>query len=541
MRDLLGLSGATATPTEIMSAILCAPVDLLWFGGIGTYIRASNEADASVGDRANDPIRVAGRNVRARVVGEGANLGVTQLGRIEYALNGGRINSDAIDNSSGVNSSDLEVNIKIAISDMSRSGELGAEARAQFLADMTDDVAALCLRNNYLQSLALSLAQRRGMGDFSDLVDLMEGLEAIGELDRAVEYLPDDEQLAARAAAGTAFTRPELAVLMAYAKLDLHAQLLDSPVLDDPYLARELYRYFPTELQERFPQTIDSHRLRRDVIGTVLSNAMINRGGPAFVTRLTAMTAADAGTIALAYAAARDSFDIQALNGAVDALDTIVSGDSQLALYAQIQTLQVGGVLWFLRNGDFSGGLSAQIDRYRDGIATIRAALPDLVSPFYAQSMADQQAAFEAGGTPPDQARQIAALPALALAPDAVLVAHKSGADVLDAARAMFAVIERFGLGRLTEHGADIEAADRFDRMAIDRALANLNRALRDLAGDIIASGTGSVDDRIVAWNAARQTAITRLADTLKDLIDGELTISRLSVAAGLLSDLASS
>src|SRR5690606_19226376 len=190
-RELLGLASAEVTPADVIRAILKAEVDLLWFGGIGTYVRAADETDAEVGDKANDALRVAGRDIRARVVGEGANLGVTQRGRIEYALAGGRINTDAIDNSAGVNSSDLEVNIKIALSDLVRSGELDLDARNALLAEMTDEVAELCLRNNYLQTLALSLAQRRGMADFPDLVDFVEALEKAGELNRAVEYLPD--------------------------------------------------------------------------------------------------------------------------------------------------------------------------------------------------------------------------------------------------------------------------------------------------------------------------------------------------------------
>ncbi|AEQ53238.1 NAD-glutamate dehydrogenase [Pelagibacterium halotolerans] len=541
MQTLLDLTGVSASPSEIMSAILRADIDLLWFGGIGTYIRATDETDASVGDKANDAIRVPAQAVRAKVIGEGANLGLTQRGRIEYALNGGRINTDAIDNSAGVNSSDLEVNIKIALSDMVRSGSLAIEDRNSFLVEMTDEVAELCLRNNYLQTLALSLAQRRGMTDFPDMVDFMDELEAAGELDRAVEYLPDDAMLAERAASGAALTRPELAVLLAYAKLTLYGDLLKSPVPDDPYLARELFRYFPETLKSRYPQTIENHRLRREVIATVLSNAMINRGGPAFVTRLTSITAAEPGAVAFAYAAARDSFDLAGLNAAIDDLDTRVSGDTQLALYAEVQGLQVSMALWFLRNEDFSGGLSDMIERYRAGISTIRAALSDLVSPFLAEAVASQEQGFEAGGTPPDLARSIAALSVLSLAPDAVLVAHKCNAEVRDAARAMFAVIEMFRLGRLTEQGAAIDAADRFDRMAIDRALANLTRGLRDLTTDILSSGDGPVEDRIAAWKTPRATTISRMGETVADLIAGDLTISRLSVAAGLLSDLARS
>ncbi len=264
VQALLGLDEAQATPAEVMSAILRAQVGLLWFGGIGTYIRASSETDEQVGDRANDPIRITGGEVRAKVIGEGANLGATQRGRIEAARAGVRLNTDAIDNSAGVNTSDLEVNIKIALNGPERDGRLDEASRNWLLADMTDDVARLVLRNNYLQALALSLAERRGVADLGFARRLMQVLEQEGRLDRGVEDLPDDTALAERARRGEALTRPELAVLLAYAKLALHDQLLGSPVPDDPYLAKELERYFPFELRDRVP---GRHRLSPPAAG----------------------------------------------------------------------------------------------------------------------------------------------------------------------------------------------------------------------------------------------------------------------------------
>ena len=264
----------------MITAILKARVDLLWFGGIGTYIRASSETDDQVGDRANDAVRITGGEVRAKAIGEGANLGVTQRGRIEAARRGVRLNTDAIDNSAGVNTSDVEVNIKIALARAETDGRLAEEERNAFLAAMTDEVAGLVLRNNYLQTLALSLAERRGAGETGFLSRLMQTLERRQLLDRAVEFLPDDAALAERTRRGQALTRPELAVLLAYAKLTLNDDLLETAVPDDPYLARELVRYFPAAIQERFPEAIEAHRLRREIIATVLSNSLINRGGP---------------------------------------------------------------------------------------------------------------------------------------------------------------------------------------------------------------------------------------------------------------------
>jgi len=266
----IGLAKAKATPQEVMNAILKAPVDLLFFGGIGTYIRASAESDEAAGDRANDPIRITGKDVRAKVIGEGANLGMTQRGRIEAALNGVRLNTDAIDNSAGVNTSDVEVNIKIALSLPVRDGRLTLKTRNTLLGKMTDDVAALVLRNNYLQTLALSLAERRGLDDLGFQQRLMQTLEQRGELDRVVEYLPDDMALAERVRRQQPLTRPELSVLLAYAKLSLYADLLVSNVPDDPYLGRELGRYFPKLIAQKFPDALEKHRLRREIISTQL-------------------------------------------------------------------------------------------------------------------------------------------------------------------------------------------------------------------------------------------------------------------------------
>jgi len=538
-RYAVGLDTDTVTPTELMQAILTAEADLLWFGGIGTYVRASSESDADAGDRTNDAIRITGADLRVKVIGEGANLGITQRGRIEFAMRGGRINTDAIDNSAGVNSSDLEVNIKIALGQLVRADEMTVQQRNDFLADMTEEVAALCLRNNYLQTLIISLTEQRGMDAFPDLVGLMEALESAGELDRAVEYLPDGTATAERAQSNTALVRPELAVLLAYAKNTLYADLLESEVPDDPFLSKELYRYFPPQLCERHPETIDNHRLRREVIATVLSNAMINRGGPAFIQKMTATTSADAAQVALAYAAARDSYDLTDLNAEIDKLDNKVSGRTQLALYAEVQTLLVNKTLWFLRNVSLNGGLAPVIERYQAGIEEIRGDLNSLVSPYIADSTAEQARQFEEGGAPRPLARRIAELSVLTLASDVVLLAEQTGNPVRLCAQGYFAVLDRFNLGRITEQSSDIMLSDHYDRMALDRALANLMRAQRDITEDVLAAGGGGVAARMDAWDSMFSAEIARIEKMVHDLTEGELTVSRLSVAAGLLTDLA--
>ena len=363
------------TPQALMKAILKAPVDLLFFGGIGTYVRAATEADEAAGDRANDAIRITGGDLRCKVIGEGANLGMTQRGRIEAALNGVRLNTDAIDNSAGVNTSDVEVNIKIALSPLVRSGALKIEARNKLLIEMTDEVARLVLRNNYQQTLALSLAQRRGLEDLGFQQRLMQTLEMHGQLDRAVEFLPDEIALADRRKRNLALTRPELAVLLAYAKLTLYSELLDSNVPDDPYLGRELGRYFPKEMSERYDEALHAHRLRREIIATQLTNSMINRGGATLIVRIADQTGAAPASIAAAFAAVRNSYGMIELNGEIDGLDNKISGKTQLDLYAAVQDLLLDRLVWFLRNVDLHQGLDKIVAHYRDGIAQVAAAL----------------------------------------------------------------------------------------------------------------------------------------------------------------------
>src|SRR5262249_42468393 len=284
-RTVLGLTATKATPQEVMNAILKAPVDLLWFGGIGTYVRASSETDAFVGDRANDPIRAVATELRCKVIGEGANLGLTQRARIEVALRGIRLNNDAIDNAAGVNTADVQGNPKIAVSIPLHNGRLTRNDRDILLVGMTEEVAAVVLRNNYQQPLALSLVERRGLEDLGFQQRLMQTLEKRQLLDRAVEFLPNDMEIAERRQRAQPLTRPERAIVLAYGKLALHEDLLHTDVPDDPYLAHELVRYFPQSISRHFPDALEHHRLRRDIIATQLANSMINRGGPAVVVR----------------------------------------------------------------------------------------------------------------------------------------------------------------------------------------------------------------------------------------------------------------
>ncbi len=541
MQAVLDLDVDHATPAEVMSAILRAPVDLLWFGGIGTYVRASDESNVEVGDRANDAIRIAGSEIRAKVVGEGANLGVTQRGRVEFALGGGRINTDAIDNSGGVNSSDLEVNIKIALAPLLAEGTLTPAARNSFLVTMTEEVATLCLRNNYLQGLTLSLAERAGLRELPDHRQLISALENRGLLDRAVEFLPSDAVLEARAATGKALTRPELAVLLAYAKLTVHADLLGGKSIDDDYLGGEIYRYFPETLHVNYPQSVANHQLKREVVATVLANAMINRGGPAFVSELTSATSASVGEVALAYAATRDVYGLTEINTLIDRLDGKVSGELQLSLYAEVMALLRMETLWFLRNADVTSGIGGLVERQKNGIDRLRAMLRNTLPEALLERVSRRVVDLSLAGVPEGLAQRIADLSVLSFGSDIVQVSERSGVSVPDAATAFFAVFDMFGLLTVIEQGRALMLPDRFDRMALDRTLANLMRSLRDLTADVLRTGTGPVPERVRVWSEQRRAGLNRTATAVAELTQGELTVSRLSVAAGILADLAQS
>ena len=535
----LGFAKDKASPQEVMSAILKAPVDLLFFGGIGTYIRASTESDEAAGDRANDAIRITGSQLRCKVVGEGANLGMTQRGRIEAAQSGIRLNTDAIDNSAGVNTSDVEVNIKIALSLPVRDGRITIAQRNTLLGEMTDDVAALVLRNNYLQPLALSLAQRRGLDDLGFQQRLMQTLEQKGELDRAVEFLPDDMALAERVKREQPLTRPELSVLLAYAKLSLYAELLESNVPDDPYLARELGRYFPKALAEKFPDALEKHRLRREIIATQLANSMINRGGPSFVVRIADQTGASASGVAAAFAAVRDSYDMPALNDEINALDGKVEGKVQLGLYEAVQNLLLDRIVWFLRNVDLSKGLAAIVEHYRDGIARLDAALDTALPPDAAKARDARKArSCEKNGVPAALARRIADIQELTAAPDVVLVVDRSQKPVEAIVATYFAAEAYFRLDRVVAAARKIAVSDYFDRLALDRALDAIGDAERRITAAMVATGEQG-DAAVEAWVKQRKAEVERICGQIREIAGSGLTLSKLTVAANLLGDLA--
>jgi glutamate dehydrogenase len=536
--DAIGLAKTVASPAEIMTAILKAPVDLLWFGGIGTYVRATTENNQDAGDRANDAIRVTAPEVGAKVIGEGANLGMTQRARIEYGLAGGRCNSDAIDNSGGVNSSDVEVNIKIAFAPAMRAGKLTRPARDKLLAAMTDEVAQLVLANNYGQTLAISLTRRRGLADLPHQARFMAGLEARGLLDRAVEYLPSEAALAERTARGEPLTRAEIGVLLAYAKIVLFTDIVESDLPDDPHFTADLLSYFPERMAKKFEAEISSHRLRREIIATQLANDAINRGGPSFTSRLQDITACAPAESVAAYAVVRDGFGLPAILAEIDALDSQVDGEAQLDLYQAVGRLIHSATAWMLKNGDVEGSVGERIARLRKARQQIEPKLERMLPSFMKDRMEERAHRYHLDGAPMELARRLAWCGIAEVVPDIAMVAATAGADLLVAARAYLGLTEAFRIGRIEEAARSVAPGDYYDGLALSRAIDMIGAARRGMAVSALVDHKDA-SDPAGAWLEAGGQRIARTRERLQALTEGgEISVSRLTVAAGMMTDL---
>ena len=537
IRALTGLTGKQAAPLDLIQALLKAEADLLWFGGIGTYIRATTETDDDAGDRANDAVRITAKELRVKVIGEGANLGLTQRARVEFALNGGRANTDAVDNSAGVNSSDVEVNIKITLGAAEVAGKLTRPARNKLLAEMTDEVAGLCLRNNYVQTLALSLIETRGLSEMGFQARLMRKLEHEGELDREIEFLPDEADMAEREAQSSPLSRPELSVLLAYAKITLFDRLLGSKVPDDPYLERDLMRYFPTRLQGKYPDEIRGHRLRREIIATMLANSMINRGGASFINRIIDETGADEAAIATAYILARESFGFIDLNGEIDALDNKIPSEVQMELYLAVQDLVRQQTVWFLRNVTASGDLAQYVAHYSAGLTAIEKAFDKVLPEAALKGLEADQKELVARKVPKEVAQKITYLQHLSRAPDVILVAAQSKKPVEDVARVFYGLGASLNLDRIAAGAGAIPVVDYFERLAVNRTLESIFASQRGLSAQILAK-SGAKKNAWEAWSSKNSHSVGRAQTAIEELVSGHLTLAKLAVASSHLRDL---
>jgi glutamate dehydrogenase len=509
--DALGIEPGPLTPTELMRAILRAPVDLLWNGGIGTYVRASDETDADAGDRANDALRVTGSEVRALVVGEGGNLGFTQRGRIEYARSGGRINTDFIDNSGGVDCSDHEVNLKILLGIAERRGDLTREQRDELLQDVAEDVVRHVLYDNYLQAQILSQEVAASAARIRDYEDLMVGLEAQGLLDRAIEELPSSEEMAERERAGEDMARPELAVLLAYAKLSLKTALLGSSLPDDPYLEGDLRRYFPVVVVERFGHLLEEHPLRRELIATIVSKDVVDSEGITFVSRAVAETGSEPADVARAYRIAREVTAASERWAALEALDGVIDPVVQNELMTSVDWVVALTGRWFLQNApgaDIGETIAANVH----GFAELDAALPDLVPAASRAKRGGTAAALVARGAPEELAVRHVYMPALSHAPDILFVARDTGRPASELARAFFSAGQSLHLDWLETQVLDFAARSRWEQFALDAILDDLLLVRREAVHKAVnQSPELEPVDALAGFLAGRPEAVARL------------------------------
>jgi glutamate dehydrogenase len=509
MKKLIGLERDAATPAELIQAILRMPVDLIFFGGIGTFIRASSETNAEVGDRANDALRVTAKDIRAKIIGEGANLGMTQRARIEAGLLGIRLNTDAIDNSAGVDCSDHEVNIKILLGDVCANGDMTIKQRDVLLASMTDQVGTLVLQDNIDQSLALTLSEADGPQGIEEMARLMRALEKIGLLDRSIEFLPADSQLAERQAAERGLTRPELAVLLAYSKMALYNDLLPSDLPDDAVLVADLESYFPDELKKRFKTEIGRHKLKREIIATVVTNAMVNRAGQAFVSTLADKTGSAWPEIARAYLIARDAFGLGPMWEQVQALDLKVPAEVQTRMHRSMRRLSERASLWFLNNGKHPLKIAEALGEFRPGIEALTKGLSQALAEGDRAELDQQAKALADAGVPPDLARAIAQLDWLAAAPDIV----RLGGDPLAVARVYYALGQRLGLDWLKGQAAQLKPQTDWQRQAAAAVLDDLYGHQATLARRVLADS-----GELGKWVEGRKPAVDRIDQVLTEM-----------------------
>ena len=535
-RAALGADAEAPTPNELIALILKAPVDLLWNGGIGTYVKARRESHADVGDRANDAVRVNGGDLRCRVVGEGGNLGFTQLGRIEYAAKGGRVNTDAIDNSGGVDCSDHEVNIKVLLNEAVGAGDMTGKQRNRLLEEMTGDVAALVLRGNYLQTQALSVAASQAASMLEVHARLIRRLERDGALDREIEFLPGAEEMAERLAAKGRLFTPELAVLLAYVKLGLFQRLLTSDLPDEPFAAEELRGYFPSALRERFEGLMPSHHLAREIVSTQVANEMANRCGMTFAFRLGEETGADDADIARAYLAAREIYGMRGTWEEIEALDGRVAADTQISMLQETRKLVERAARWLLRNRPRPLDIERDITYFAAGVAALRQDLRELVSAS-SRSVIDEAAGrFVEREAPESLALEVALCEDLVSALPVVEVAASAEIPVATAASVYFELGEKLDLHWLRDRIAALPRDNRWQALSRAALRDDLYAQLSALTLDTLRLDAGGADPagRVDAWLRRNRIPVARCRQIVGDLMNaGQTDFTMLSVAMG--------
>ncbi|MDQ3357328.1 MAG: NAD-glutamate dehydrogenase [Actinomycetota bacterium] len=522
VRQVLGIQGqvTSLTPAELLGAILRAPVDLLWNGGIGTYVKASTETHAQIGDRANDAIRVDGSELRVKVVGEGGNLGLSQRGRIEAARQGVHVNTDAIDNSAGVDTSDHEVNIKIALTPLVKEGLMDLAERDELLASMTEEVGDKVLRHNYEQNVLIGNARHQRGVMLSVHRRLVSYLSDRVGLDRELEYLPDEAELQEREQHEEGLSAPEFSVLVAYAKLALKAELLESGLPDDAYFNDALEGYFPEPLREQISRRLPDHPLRRQIIVTDLANAMVNRGGITFAFRAAEESGATTSQIARAFVVCREVFGLAEFVAGVEALDNQVPTQVQTELYLEFRRLLDRSVRWFLNNQSLTGGLAAEIERFTEPMRRLTPRMGELLQGSERRRLVAQADEMRESGVPDALAEQYAALLDSFSLLDVVELAEETGRPDEEIAGLYFAVSERFRFDALLTQVSHLAREDRWDSLARGAVRDDLYGVLRALTRTLLQGSeqVGDPQQRVQQWAENNREALARVSQVLANV-----------------------
>jgi glutamate dehydrogenase len=541
----LGLGDAVhpLAPDQLISAILAAPVDLLWNGGIGTYIKASNETHADAGDRANDAVRIDASQLRAKVVAEGGNLGLTQSARIEYAMGGGLVNTDFIDNSAGVDTSDHEVNIKILLQARVDRGDLTAAARGELLHAMTDEVGALVLRQNYDQNRALAAAGAQAAQMLHVHSRYRRRLEREHRIGRRLDSLPGDKEIAERRSAGLGLTVPEFAVLLAQAKISAVQEVLGSALPDDPFLRSVLTSYFPEPLQVVYAAEMDGHPLRREIVTTMVVNDMVNRGGTTFLFRMNEETGASVPDMSRAWLVARECYDMPEFWAQVESLDGQVSVATQISLLLEGRKLTERAVRWLLANRRPPFDIQATIGFFADGVRAVGASLPKLLTGRDLATFTERQETAITREVPADLAERVASMVPAYSAFDIVNVAADTGSDVTETAAIYFSLGGRLQIARLRDQIVALPRDDRWNTMARGTLRDDLYAAHAALVCDVLkVTGPGTPEERLAQWADRNEEAVQRTGQTLTEIWETERsTLATLSVAVRAVRSLVAS
>ncbi len=481
-----GIKKDDMAPNELISTLLASKVDLLWNGGIGTYIKASTETHVDAQDKANDPLRVDARDLQCKVVGEGGNLGCTQLGRIEFAARGGKIYTDAIDNSAGVDCSDHEVNIKILVDSLVTDGSLPAAKRSKLLADMTDDVSDLVLRDNYQQTQCISLALAQAPSLLEEHARFVNHMESNDKLNRAIEFLPDNEAIADRAAKKQGLTAPELAVIVAYSKMDIYEQLLDSELVEDPFFETELLSYFPDLLSRKFETQTLQHQLRREIVATQVTNSLVNRLGPTYLFRLQDELGAHTPEIAAAYVAVRSLFGMRDLWSSIEQLDNTISNETQTEMLLMVRGWVERGVHWLVKNRRTADGIQPLVDNFASGMNELRSAIPEVLAKPNKASYRARCRHFSKAGVPDDIAAAVASVVPLSSGFDILDISHGPDSDLSIAAGVYFELGEYLDIQWLREQIGCIDVSNHWHALAKSALRSDLHYQQRHLCAEVI-------------------------------------------------------